>query len=377
MRRAPPIQPGIPLRNSAPSSPASAAKRATWPSNAPAPTMSLSPSLFILAKWRPSRITTPRTPPSLTSRLEPTPITCTGISRGRFFRNSARSASSSGLKRTSAGPPTWNQVIFERSEFARSRPRTAGIRSINPSPFTTLCNFPLIRSGRPFFRVAFFKLARQGVRPCRNGPRAEADYDIARAAVFRDNSREMLRPLKRDDMTMTTGAQPLDKMILVDPADRGFTGGIDISDDHRIGVVEAGAELFEQVAQARIAMRLHHGDHLLVIGLTRSGEHGGDFDGMMAIVIDDRNTFDFAGFGKAPLDAAEIAKAFFDDRFLEAHFLADGNGAERIQDVMNAGHRQFEPLHLARRRVSALTYFYIEKGARAFKADIDGAIVRL
>ena len=43
----------------------------------------VTPSTFDLVKPRPSRITTPGTPPSRTIRLEPSPMTVTGISGGR------------------------------------------------------------------------------------------------------------------------------------------------------------------------------------------------------------------------------------------------------------------------------------------------------
>ena len=61
---------------------------ATCTSGTAAPARMRSPgSTFTSPKPRPSRITTPGTPPSRTIRLEPTPITVTGISAGRFARN--------------------------------------------------------------------------------------------------------------------------------------------------------------------------------------------------------------------------------------------------------------------------------------------------
>ena len=41
-------------------------------------------SIFVSLNPRPSRTTTPATPPSRTIRFEPRPMTVTGISRGRF-----------------------------------------------------------------------------------------------------------------------------------------------------------------------------------------------------------------------------------------------------------------------------------------------------
>ena len=57
-------------------------------------------------------------------------------------------------------------------------------------------------------------------------------------------------------------ADALGQRIAVDALDGLFPGRIDVGDDHRIGVAHAGRELFHQVAQARVAVRLDHGDDL-------------------------------------------------------------------------------------------------------------------
>ena len=64
--------------------PASCAARATLTSGTAAPARMRVPSIAISLKPRPSRITTPGTPPSRTIRLEPSPMTVTAISAGRF-----------------------------------------------------------------------------------------------------------------------------------------------------------------------------------------------------------------------------------------------------------------------------------------------------
>ena len=52
----------------------------------------------------------------------------------------------------------------------------------------------------------------------------------------------------------------LDQRVAVDALDRRFAGRIDRRDDHRVGVVEAGAELVEEIVQPRVAVRLDDGD---------------------------------------------------------------------------------------------------------------------
>ncbi len=68
----------MPDRNTNPATPASRAARATKTSSSAAPAMMrLSGSILISLKPRPSRITTPGTPPSRTMVLEPAPIVVT------------------------------------------------------------------------------------------------------------------------------------------------------------------------------------------------------------------------------------------------------------------------------------------------------------
>ena len=131
MRSAPPMVPGMPLKKASPAMPASCAARATITSSSAVPARdAMSASTSMSLKPRPSRITTPGTPPSRTIRLEPAPITVTGISAGRLRRKYARSFSSSGMKNACAGPPTRNQVNSASGWLARSRPRNSGMRRL-------------------------------------------------------------------------------------------------------------------------------------------------------------------------------------------------------------------------------------------------------
>ncbi len=79
MRNAPPTLPGMPSRNSMPLKPFRFASTATAFNFAPAPQRNRSPSISMRLKLACARqITTPRKPPSRTSRFEPRPITKNG-----------------------------------------------------------------------------------------------------------------------------------------------------------------------------------------------------------------------------------------------------------------------------------------------------------
>ena len=51
--------------------------------------------------------------------------------------------------------------------------------------------------------------------------------------------------------------------ILVDPVNRGLTSGINIGNQHFIRIIEAGAEIIEQIGKAAVPVRLNHGDQFV------------------------------------------------------------------------------------------------------------------
>ncbi len=67
------------------------------------------------------QITTPRMPPSRTSRLLPKPTHRSGVSAGSSARNAARSARSRGVKNRSAAPPTCQEVWLDIGSARRTR----------------------------------------------------------------------------------------------------------------------------------------------------------------------------------------------------------------------------------------------------------------
>ena len=138
---------------------------------------------------------------------------------------------------------------------------------------------------------------------------------------------------------MAVRAQAEHKVIAVDARDRRLAGRIDLGDDDRVGIVEAGTKLLKQRLQPGEAMRLHHGDDLAVGGLPRCLEHRRDLDGMMAVIVDDGDAVPFAYFGEAPLDAAEARDRLSDDVVGQAQFMRDRDRSRGVQRVVPARHR--------------------------------------
>src|SRR3546814_15182633 len=92
-----------------------------------------------------------------------------------------------------------------------------------------------------------------------------------------------------------------------------FPGSIDGSGIDDVSIVERLLKIIHQIMQARIAVRLNHGDHPPLCALASSSEHRPDFHGVMAVIVNDSRLapgqIDFANVREAPLAAAELGKA--------------------------------------------------------------------
>ena len=236
--------------------PASAAARATFTSGAPAPARMRWPGSTAMSENPlPRRITTPAMPPSRTtgsSRVRPRAPESSAVETARKH---ARSSSSAGVNSTCAGPPVRNQDSGAVGAFASSLPRSSGIRGFQSR----------VMSGniKPPSRRQRFELSRERIGPLGDVAGAEADHVITRFGDALDEAGEILGLFERDRVAMATGLQARRQdSSRSGTGDRLFACRIDRRDDHRIGIVEACAELIEQRRQARIAVRLHHGDHL-------------------------------------------------------------------------------------------------------------------
>ena len=89
---------------------------------------------------------------------------------------------------------------------------------------------------------------------------AQADHIVAGANKAGNGGGQILRTIDRAGVAVAAELQPFDQSIAIDARDWRLSGGVDRGDQDRIGIVEAGAELVEQVAKARVAVRLDDGD---------------------------------------------------------------------------------------------------------------------
>ena len=98
-------------------------------------------------------------------------------------------------------------------------------------------------------------------------------------------------------MPVSAGAQAFHERITVDTGNRCFARRINIGDDNGVGIVETRAEIFEQIFDTGVPVRLHHRDNVTLCAGTGGGEDGGNFHGMMTVIVDHGYVVDNAGAG--------------------------------------------------------------------------------
>ena len=67
--------------------------------------------------------------------------------------------------------------------------------------------------------------------------------------------------------------------------------------------MKTAAKVFKQIVQPAVAVRLVYRNHPALAGLPGGFQHRSDFHRMMAVIINNRHTADFANFCKAAVHA--------------------------------------------------------------------------
>ena len=99
--------------------------------------------------------------------------------------------------------------------------------------------------------------------------------------------------------------------------DRLFACGIDLGDQQRVTAGEHGRDVVEQVARARVAMRLES-QHQAAAGVALADgvERGSDLGGMVSVVVDDA---DAPVIGVDIADVQRVADQFLNQAVLSSN----------------------------------------------------------
>ena len=95
------------------------------------------------------------------------------------------------------------------------------------------------------------------------------------------------------------------------------------------------------VAKPRITVRLMYRDHASVRRLTRGLQDSSNLYRMVAIVVDDRHTIDFAHFRKPSVNASEPLERGLDLIKFHAQMPRNCHRRQRVRDIVIPRHRQF------------------------------------
>ena len=130
--------------------------------------------------------------------------------------------------------------------------------------------------------------------------------------------------------------------------DRRLARRIDLGQHQRIDRRQHAHEILEQVARARIAMRLER-EHQPAAGKARAhrGQRRGHLDRMVAVVVDQRVRAaavepHVAVALEAAADAVEVGERRGDRRVADADFAADRDRGQRVAHVVHAGQRELD-----------------------------------
>ena len=121
-----------------------------------------------------------------------------------------------------------------------------------------------------------------------------------------------------------------------DPFDRVFAGRVDVGEKQLVGAVEGIEEVAEQVARARVAVRLKEHDDAAPEALARRRQRRPDLGRMVPVVAHHHDAADLAADLEAPVDAAELRQRVAHG--LEAHVELGRHRqrGERVERLMAA-----------------------------------------
>ena len=145
----------------------------------------------------------------------------------------------------------------------------------------------------------------------------------------------------------------------------------DVGDDGLVGERERLAELALQVARAREQVRLEHGDDPSVLAALGGGQRGRDLGGVVGVVVHHEHAGVAAELLEAARGAAERREVRRRVGRRDAGVSQDGQGRERVEDVVLARHPQAHPgeldAALAHRELAAAVV-----DARHLRAQVAG-----
>src|SRR5262245_62734504 len=144
------------------------------------------------------------------------------------------------------------------------------------------------------------------VRRTRDVARAKHEDEVAGAHELDERVGEPLAPGDPADVEMPPAPERLVERLTGDACHRRLAGGVDLGEQQQVGVVERAEEVVEEIARARVAMRLKHYQEPACEALARSTQRGPDLLRVVSVVVDHQDATLLATHLEATVDAAEL-----------------------------------------------------------------------
>src|SRR5579864_6934786 len=138
-------------------------------------------------------------------------------------------------------------------------------------------------------------------------PGADGENSISGACFAQNIFDAALQRARVNHALVTGGADRLREKFPGNTFRGRFAGGINIRQHQNVGQVEREAEVVPQISCSRVTVWLKEYQQALVAAASRRFERGANFRGMVAVIVDQRNT------GKLAFDfepAADARKMF-------------------------------------------------------------------
>ena len=115
-----------------------------------------------------------------------------------------------------------------------------------------------------------------------------------------------------------------------------LAGRIDVGDKELVHVAKTGAELLFQKLRAAVAVRLEEADDAFGVEPLGCGQCGGDFAGVVAVVVHHGEALAAVADFKAALGPTEAAQRVLDGLERDTATRGQGDGCERVGDIVLA-----------------------------------------
>src|SRR5262245_39813772 len=209
------------------------------------------------------------------------------------------------------------------------------------TPFSSMRNTYL-----PTWRLTFRHRSEEFLSGSPDVARAQRQRHIARFNYVQQGLFAMLDAADVARVPMPEFLDLLCQRLRGDAGNRVFARGVNVAQQHDVGVVKRPREIFAQRGRPRVAVRLEEHDQTTPAVFSR-GQRRANLGRVVAVIVDYQDavlfTFDNAFDLESSLGAPERLQPFGDDRETDLEIESDRHRRQRIEHVVFAGHVEFDP----------------------------------